>query len=534
MKTRTLNLSLSVSFIFLILISFAVTGSTRTQQIAGPADDTFEKESPFIKDTVPVVEPEASRPGMTQMPELDLYAAPDSWVHVWGNDIGGHAKEIHQQGESVYVLYREITDLYLNEGRFLIEKFDKFGTPVDSHVIFHGWENVKEPSFAVDHNGNVRIAYDYVPDPDVNSNDPGVNSDGVVYSWNLDQTSTNWSFEVAGEQDDNCNAVAVDSAGYVYIGGEFSHFLDFDPGIEYDVKVSNGEKDAYLIKLAPDGTYQWGLTWGGTGSDGISHIDIDAGGTIYVKGFYSGEIDFDPGSGVDLHTAEGGFGETIMCRFDTSGNYLGLMDWDLHPLSFTPMDSSGNFYRFGSLSGIEDVAPGYGVYELSQANGDMFICKLNQSGDVIWAQQWQSSTFTSVYKTLNTDETGAVYITGWRRLSDPGGQFDPIDPSREMFLRKYDSSGTFQYETVWFAENGIGPFEIDANEDGNVFITGWLFGEVDFANGPGIDKQTSTDTSCLFVLKTTPDGLVTGELPELRIIDPSMDQLIQRRIIQVE
>jgi hypothetical protein len=60
---------------------------------------------------------------------------------------------------------------------------------------------------------------------------------------------------LAGPYSKNCYDLDVDPSGNAYVVGYFYQQLDFNPGPEYDFHESNGNQDAFLLKVNPDGTW---------------------------------------------------------------------------------------------------------------------------------------------------------------------------------------------------------------------------------------------------------------------------------------
>src|SRR5690606_34737555 len=69
--------------------------------------------------------------------------------------------------------------------------------------------------------------------------------------------------------------------------------------------TSNGDADIYIQKLDANGNFLWAKSLGGIDVDRVSYITTDISGNVYLTGFFSGTVDFDPGVGVVNLTATG-------------------------------------------------------------------------------------------------------------------------------------------------------------------------------------------------------------------------------------
>ena len=54
-----------------------------------------------------------------------------------------------------------------------------------------------------------------------------------------------------------------------------------------------------------DAVYSWTKTMGGTGGNTGYSTALDSSGNVYVTGFFTRTVDFDPGAGTDNHTSSG-------------------------------------------------------------------------------------------------------------------------------------------------------------------------------------------------------------------------------------
>jgi chitodextrinase len=181
----------------------------------------------------------------------------------------------------------------------------------------------------------------------------------------------------------------------------------------------------YVAKVDTNGVTLWSRTFGGYGSGSIQAVTIDPAGNIIVGGYFYGSVDFG--------------------------------------------------------SGIVSPIGGY----------DMMIVKLDQEGRTVWAR-----TFGSPYgadwagdeavQSLATDAQGNIVATGgFYDVIDFGGGRIVTGGEKDIFLLKLDVAG----QHVWsLGFGGIGTDEtgtgVATDKDGNIFLTGRYYGNVDFCGGP--------------------------------------------------
>lgn len=122
---------------------------------------------------------------------------------------------------------------------------------------------------------------------------------------------------------DAAGGIAVDEADNVYVAGYFQGTnVDFNLTGAASNFTSRGATDAFLCKHDSNGVLQWASTWGETVNDGAGDIALDGLGGLYVGGtFMSTNVDFDTGSGVDMHSSHGGQ-DISLSKFDVNGNFI--------------------------------------------------------------------------------------------------------------------------------------------------------------------------------------------------------------------
>ncbi|MBA3662761.1 MAG: hypothetical protein H0W61_00945 [Bacteroidetes bacterium] len=140
-------------------------------------------------------------------------------------------------------------------------------------------------------------------------------------------------------------------------------------------------------------------------------------------------------------------------------------------------DPQGNTYITGTFQSTIDLDPGPGTYTFSPLNGlDVFICKLNSAGQFVWGKRLTCPSGVQP-AAITLDNQSNILITGWFQYImdfDPGPAVFTLTASfsKDIFVLKLDSSGTF----VW-ARNmgGNGDDEgtvIASDNNGNVYTTG--------------------------------------------------------------
>lgn len=175
-------------------------------------------------------------------------------------------------------------------------------------------------------------------------------------------------------------------------------------------------------------------------------------------------------------------------------------------LSMT-VDDSGNIYTTGAFDGTADFDPGTGIYNLTSAGEeDIFVCKLDASGDFVWAKSMGGTEWDRGFS-IAVDDSGNVYITGEFRDTadfDPGaGIYNLISGGYdEGFVIKLNPSGNL----IWAKQIEASFRSIAVDVSGNVYTTGFFRGTADFDPGAGTYTITPAGTINMFVSKLNTSG----------------------------
>jgi len=316
----------------------------------------------------------------------------------------------------------------------------------------------------------------------------------LVSQYSIAQT-LEWGTTIGGSETEHARKVKTDANGNVYLTGYFSGTTDFDPSASTFELTSNGEEDIFIQKLDPNGNFVWAKSIGGTSYDQATSLDVDTSGNVLVTGFFAGTADFDPGVGV-FNLSSHGDRDMFIVKLSTNGDLLWAIAiggnlWDLGNRVVT--DESGNVFIVGVFQETVDFDPGSGVfYVTSSSPADSFILKLDPQGSFEWVKtldgngQDSSTNVRSV--SLNSD--GSIIVSGiFQGTMDvnPGAPQDLRTSNGffDFFVVQLDATGDFSWgNTHGNEEPGDDAWAANPDTQGNVYVTGYFQGTVDFDPGP--------------------------------------------------
>ncbi len=197
--------------------------------------------------------------------------------------------------------------------------------------------------------------------------------------------SFGWARTWGGSATDQGYSVSVDASNNAYVTGRFEGTVDFDPGPDDDWHTSIGLVDAFLSKFDSSGAFLWAKTWGGSAPVTVSYsVSVDISGNVCVTGSFNGTVDFNPGSGVDKYTTNGG-DDIFLSKFDSSGAFLWAKTWGGTGAEWgyaVATDASGNVYVTGFFMVIVDFDPDPVGEDWHTSNGiyDAFLSKFLPDG----------------------------------------------------------------------------------------------------------------------------------------------------------
>jgi hypothetical protein len=316
----------------------------------------------------------------------------------------------------------------------------------------------------------------------------------------------------------NVTGIALASDGSICVTGGFAETVDFDPSTNDYLLTSVGSStDIFVLKLDVTGHLLWVRQMGGTETDFARGIVLDDHDNIYTTGNFAGTVDFNPGSGTANLTSKNTSADVFVSKLDSAGNYvwvrqLGGSGADI--ANGIALGPDGSIYTTGYFSGTADFDPGSAARNLtSNGTSDIFISKLNSSGNYVWACQF-GGNLDDVGNGIAVASDGSVYSTGKFRGTadfDPGpGTTNLVcegSGNEDIFILKLDAAGNFGWA------RGFGGLDFDSGSaitlgpDGGVYATGSFRGTADFDPGPGSFTLTNSGSyEDAYVLKLDDAG----------------------------
>jgi len=229
-------------------------------------------------------------------------------------------------------------------------------------------------------------------------------------------------------------------------------------------------------------TTTWTTKQLGTSSGDMGFgITTDSSGNIYVTGWTGGGLDGNTNSGGD---------DIFLVKYNSSGTKQWTKQIGTPSSEYgedVTTDSSGNIYVTGYTEGELDG-------NTNSGESDIFLVKYNSSGTKQWTKQLGTSS-SEWGSGITTDSSDNIYVSG-----TTGGGLDGNTNSgnSDIFLVKYNSSGTKQWTKQLGTSSEDYGYGISTDSSGNIYMTGVTEG--------GLDGNTNSGRYDIFLFKYDSSG----------------------------
>jgi hypothetical protein len=250
---------------------------------------------------------------------------------------------------------------------------------------------------------------------------------------------------------------------------------------------------------------KWVDDIGGPGDSKATGMATDNQNNIYVTGYFTGTVDFDPSAGVKNLTSVGG-DDIYVAKYKPDGTIVWAVSMGgdgLDQANYLTVDANGNPTIIGQF---QSTTLNAGVFSLTdQGAEDAFVIHLNTNGTILWAKSF-GGPGTDRGEEGNADAQGNIIVTSVFQsgailngspLNSPGGAFNGL-------IIKYDPSGNILWSINLNTTGDAEVYGCGIDNTGNIVVSGYYNGTVDF-DPLGIHHNLTSGSSG-FIAKYTPAG----------------------------
>ena len=404
--------------------------------------------------------------------------------------------------------------------------------------VFNYYKNVTGNVILSDENGNIYIAGSFSEPISFDDDNeelsrvvPIGDSDIFIVKMNSN-FSLDWVKVISGTGRNSVSALKKDGnnlylTGYFKGSTDFNFEDDFNHNTDSDIdeKTSLENKTAvFVTKLDLNGNYDWTRVIKGGAEEppyGIFLSDVALSqDNIYIAGYFSDTVDFDPSETGDYRTSNGIY-DIFITKFSKTGDYIwtktiGGTENDRG--SSLVIDNSENIYIGGDFKGTVDFDPNNGVDEHFADNSiDIFITKLDNNGNYKWTKTITSDNSKYITK-MNIDNSGDIILAGNIYCAgDDNIDFNFNEGVQDMqecigninaFITKMSTEGEYFWTKIFKTrEISIFTSSIAFDNSDNIYVTGTFRGNINFESGEVVsDNHTSKGMSELFLAKYEDNG----------------------------
>ena len=190
-----------------------------------------------------------------------------------------------------------------------------------------------------------------------------------------------WAKSFGGIDNDFSRGITTDDKGNVFTTGYFSGIAKYEPMSIGKSMSSSGGNDVFIVKLDKGGNLAWVNQLGGTKSDYVYAVSVDASGNVYTTGSFQGSADFDP-SANSLNLVSKGGSDIFISKLDKNGNAVWATSMggisDDEGTAIAVLNNGKDVYTAGDYRNTVDFDPDAPIVNLSAVgSADVFIHKLS-------------------------------------------------------------------------------------------------------------------------------------------------------------
>lgn len=278
-----------------------------------------------------------------------------------------------------------------------------------------------------------------------------------------------WVRSFGGSGLDVFTEVTEDNLGNLYVVGHSSSF-------DGDVLNNHGDLDYWVLKLDSSGVILWNKSIGGSGREWFPSILYDTTGYIIL----SGSSDSNDSSFIITK----GYSDAVLVKIDTSGSIQWIKNFggDMAESAVSVVDGIWGGYIFTGFAYSNNGDAGLG-----NGSSDLWLVKLDTSGNIIWSKRYggskresglKISSSNNHYKVLGNTESDDGDVSGFH--------YNGSSYRWDMWYLELDSNGDLLWNRCFGSNWDDYEGDLTLLSDGSTLITGSVpeaDGDVTFVHG---------------------------------------------------
>ncbi len=408
----------------------------------------------------------------------------------------------------------------------LLVKFVLFTCVVQAQPLYFEWAKQLHSSFA---SVGTNIHYDEVSHHvytvgyflDTTYFDPGNRAqphttlnhyNGFVLKTDLNGNFV-WIKTLNGFDYNSANAVTTDIDKNVIVAGEYKGILTFNSIA--NSYASNGVIDGFVAKYNEHGTFLWSYTFGGNWVDEVHAVVTNKNGEVYLTGYFSDTVDFDPSPNVNIQTGVNAGQDAFVAKLSASGQLIWVKVFggeytDDYGASIA-LDRYENIIISGQFNGTCDFNPDAGSYNLFTQNRAAFVLKLTPQGNFIWARSLDSRGF-DYGRSVATDAYNNIHVAGhfadtlYFKSNTTSTLINTCNGQYDAFLTKLDENGNLLWGKTFGGYKLDYALDLQTDDAGNSFVIGNFEESIDLDPGIGVSFTTSNGKRDIYISKFNSQG----------------------------
>lgn len=390
-------------------------------------------------------------------------------------------------------------------------------------------------SSAMDEDGNLYLLGNFSGTSNLNPNGApllfnAANSDFFITR--IDKNN-NWNWTKVLYSSSAANTIStihIVNKNRIMIGGEYGGCMYFNdnPMAAGNLLGCNAiAKEGFLLEIDSLGQNQHFKTFNSNSRAEVKSITSDAVGNLFIAGVFKNTFYYVPFSNGGQPYVANGQHDIFYAKLNTSYDVVQHAEFGSSyedDATSINLDNNGDVLISGKFALTVDFDPSIGVANLTAngtvdvTNSDMFVLKLTNSGDFVWAKQISGTTNIESPKSALVDANNAIYVTGQFANTvdfDPGSAVYNLVPvpgqpnsGSAGFLLKLDVNGDFVFAKSFGGFNTHTSNVIRKDAEGNVYVAGNYSNAIFFAQSGSPFNLVSNGGSDVFACKFDENGTI--------------------------